>query len=357
MPSKNRFSHERRSRRPWRNRDHPRRVLLMRLHALGDVAIVLPAVSAVARAWPEARIDFLTSPPGDSIARTVPSIRNVYVYEVAPARSARPIDALIYGMAVRRARYDVIIDFQRNYITRLIRRLSGAAAWSEFDRFSHFPAAERTLQTLSACGVPGAALDIPVPIRLDALRAARAQLRAAGWDGSTRLVVLNPAGLWATRNWPLESYVELCRLWRAREPFTVLILGTDRVRERGEEIARRVRTTVINLAGMTDAGNAFALLRHADVIVTEDSGLMHMAWSSGIPVVALFGSTNAVWSSPTGDRAVVLDSRDLACGCCMEPACRFGDVRCLARRTPAEVLAAATGLIGLTSVYSAGADT
>ncbi|HTR99658.1 MAG TPA: glycosyltransferase family 9 protein [Bacteroidota bacterium] len=354
MRSKNRFSHERRSRRPWRNTVPPRRVLLMRLHALGDVAIVLPAVGAVARAWPEARIDFLTSPPGDSVARTIPSIRNVYVYNVAPTRTARAVDAFTYGMAVRRAHYDVIIDFQRNYITRLIRRVSGASAWSEFDRFSPFPAAERTLQTLSACGIRGAALEIPVPIRADALRAARARLRAAGWDGSTRLVVLNPAGLWPTRNWPLESYVELCRLWSAREPITVLILGTDRVRGRGEEIARSVRSTVINLAGMTDAGQAFALLRHADVIVTEDSGLMHMAWGSGIPLVALFGSTDAVWSSPTGDRAVVLDSRDLACGCCMEPACRFGDVRCLARRTPAEVLAAATALIERTSSFSGG---
>jgi len=345
MRSRSPFRRERRSQRPWRSPVHPGRVLLVRLHALGDVAVVLPAIGIIARTWPHARIDMLTAPPADSVARTLPSLNNVYVYDVASTRTERAIDALTYGMVVRRMNYDVIIDFQRNHVTRLIRRLSGASAWSEFDRFSPLPAAERVRQTVTACGIPGAALDIPVRTPEVAARGARMRLLEAGWDGSTRLAVFNPAGLWSSRNWPLENYVELYRLWSEREPLCVLILGTDRIGARGAAIARGCGGNVINLASRTTAGEAFALLRHADVIVTEDSGLMHMAWAAGVPVVALFGSTNSTWSSPPGERSVCLNSDDLPCGSCMQPTCRFGDVRCLARRTPAEVLGAALGLL------------
>ncbi|HUI08821.1 MAG TPA: glycosyltransferase family 9 protein [Bacteroidota bacterium] len=345
MRSKNPSRPDRFSHRAWRGAAPPRSVLLIRLHALGDVAIVLPLAGSIAREWPGARIDMLTAPPADSIARLARAISNVYVYEVAPSRLARIVDAFTYGLAVRRMRYDAIIDIQSNYITRIIRWSSGVRSWSEFDRFSPLSAAERARRSLAACGVPRPAFDIPAKIREESLKEARMRLRAAGWDGSTRLAVFNPAGLWVTRNWPLENYVELYRLWSKREPLRVLMLGTDRIRESSRAIAQACGNDIINLAAQTSAGEAFALLRLADVIITEDSGLMHMAWSAGTPVVALFGSTNSAWSSPPGDRAVCLDSSDLPCGCCMEPRCAFGDVRCLARRAPGEVLGAALGLI------------
>jgi len=339
------FRRERRSHRPWRGADPPRRVLIIRLHAIGDVALVLPAASRVARAWPGARLDMLTAPTGREIAGSLTAFRNVLLLDVSGSPLRRIVGALRQGICLRKARYDVIIDFQRNYLTRIIRWVSGPTAWSEFDRFSPHSAAERTLSTLASCGVPHPAHDIPFPQSPGAIAAAAGRLAEAGWDGSTRLAVFNPAGLWATRNWPMENYVELLRLWRSREPVQVLILGTERVRERGEEIARRSGGGVINLAGETSGGEAFALLRHAHVIVTEDSGLMHMAWGAGVPVVALFGSTNSTWASPPAAHAVSLDSRDMPCGCCMEPSCVLGDVRCLARRTPGEVLRAATALL------------
>ncbi len=130
-----------------------------------------------------------------------------------------------------------------------------------------------------------------------------------------------------------------------RELVRLLVLGTDRVREKGTSIGRESGMNVINLAGRTTAGEVFAILRDAAVIVTEDSGLMHMAWAAGVPIVALFGSSRSDWSAPQGERAVCMDSSDLTCGCCMEPACRFGDVYCLTRHSPQAVLEAALRLL------------
>jgi ADP-heptose:LPS heptosyltransferase len=137
-----------------------------------------------------------------------------------------------------------------------------------------------------------------------------------------------------------------------REPLNVLMLGTDRVREQAAFFARVSGMNIVNLAGRTTPGEALAVLRHAALIVTEDSGLMHMAWAAGVPIVALFGSSRSDWSAPQGDGSVCLDSSDLECGCCMQPSCRLGDVRCLARRSPQAVLDIATGLLARTRTPS-----
>ncbi|HTY57325.1 MAG TPA: glycosyltransferase family 9 protein [Bacteroidota bacterium] len=337
--------HERRSYSPWQGAQAPRRILFVRFHALGDVSLVLPAASHVARLWPEAAVDLLTMPPADELAAATPLFRQVLTLHSVRSRSERIAGAIRTGLEIRARRYDIIVDLQRNYVSRIIRRLSGAPCWSEFDRFSQIPATERVLSTIALAGVEHPAHDIPVPVRDSVTMAGRRLLEREGWDGSTKLVVFNPAGLWTTRNWPISSYVELYRLWAQHEPVRVLVLGTERVREKSAQIARESGMNLIDLAGKTSAGEAFAILRLAAVIVTEDSGLMHMAWAAGVPIVALFGSSRTGWAAPQGERAVCLDSSDLDCGCCMEPACRFGDVHCLTRRAPPDVLGAALRLL------------
>lgn len=337
---------ERRSFSPWDSRDSPPRVLLIRFHALGDVAIVLPSAVHCARRWPASTIDMLTMAPAAGLAEAVPVFHTVLTIPAASGRAGRILSAVRTGLSIRRRKYDLVIDLQRNYVSRLIRMISGAPSWSEFDRFSPLPAPARVLSTISGAGLESPRHEIPVPVSVRATETALRLLTGEGWDGSTKLVVFNPAGLWQTRNWPISSYVELYRLWSAREHIRVLVLGTDRVRERGERIARGAGMHVINLAGKTTAGEALAVLRHAAIIVTEDSGLMHMAWAAGVPILALFGSSRSDWSAPQGDLAVCMDSADLECGCCMEPACRFGDVHCLTRRSPRDVLEAALELLG-----------
>jgi ADP-heptose:LPS heptosyltransferase len=162
-------------------------------------------------------------------------------------------------------------------------------------------------------------------------------LERRGWNPCHPLILLNPAGLWPSRNWPLENYVQFCVHWLERESATFLLVGTERIKAASRVLAGRLGKAVIDLAGTTTLEQGIGLLSWAQLMITEDSGLLHMAWALGVPLIALFGSTNHVWSAPAGARSVCLDSGDLPCGACMEPACRFGDVHCLTRHTPAMV--------------------
>jgi heptosyltransferase II len=173
-----------------------------------------------------------------------------------------------------------------------------------------------------------------------------AVLKNKGLNDSDRLVVLNPAGAFATRNWEMHKYVLFARQWLQRWPNTkFLVLGTSFIAEKAAFLESELGEYLINLVGQTSPSEVFSLLQHVTLVLSEDSGLMHMAWVSGTPVVALFGSTRSDWSRPLGPHSLVLDSSDLPCGNCMQATCQRGDVFCLSRRSPEEVFACAVSLL------------
>ena len=330
---------------PWSAADPPSRILIIRFHAIGDVALTFPALSWLRERWPESRLEFLTMAPAGETAMSLPIFDDVIIQPSPTGKVERIRFALRATHFLRSRRFDLIIDLQRNWVSRFIRRACMPPAYTEFERFTPEPAARSVLKALENGGMHGARHLFPVPIKRDALSAARARLASSGYVEGAKLVVLNPAGLWPTRNWPIENYVELGRLWREREPVQFMVLGTERVRAQAALFARELGPNVIDFAGKTSLAEAFAIVRFADVIVSEDSGLMHMAWAAGVPVIALFGSSMHHRSSPQGDHVVCFHSGDLPCGACMDPECRFADVHCLSRYRPETVLEAAQTLL------------
>ena len=104
---------------------------------------------------------------------------------------------------------------------------------------------------------------------------------------------------------------------------------------------------VTNIGELTTHGPQGTVQR-ASLVLTEDCGLMHMAWTSGVRTLALFGSSRHDWSAPLGGHSLCLHSGDLPCGACMDAVCRFGDVHCLTRYTPEHVVAEAERLVART---------
>lgn len=337
---------------PWECATPPDRILVIRFHAIGDVALILPALAWLRNRWPNTRLDFLTMAPAGQIALSVPIFGDIIILPNPRSKMERALLAARTAGSLRRRKYDYVIDLQRNWVSRLIRRACGPRAWTEFERYSPVPASTCVLAALKTGGLRDADHHFPVPLTAEVSAAARARLAASGRVEGTRLVVLNPAGLWPTRNWPLENYVALGRLWGQQEPVQFMVLGTERIGPQGALLEQELGRGMINLVGKTSLAEAFAIVRYADVIVTEDSGLMHMAWAAGVPVVALFGSSKHYRSSPQGDHVVCLHSGDLPCGACMDPECRYNDVRCLSRHTPQTVLDVACDLLRRFEMHS-----
>lgn len=270
-----------------------------------------------------------------------------HVFEIGGARVARRqlLSALTRLPRLWVRRYDVVIDLQRNRISRIVRRLLMPPSWSEFDRFSPALAGERTRRTIEAIGL--GTLHVTPDLQLKDPNAGLDRLRSAGWDGASELVVLNPAGAFLHRNWPVESYLAFCRAWTERRgvPAQFLLLGDQRIEAKAAQVRHALGYRVIDLTGQTTPREAFAILRRATLVLSEDSGLMHMSWVNGVPTVGLFGASRWVWARPHGSYTELVGTCRELDGTCMDGTCRAGPRSCLAQQPPGPVVEVALRLL------------
>jgi heptosyltransferase-2 len=127
--------------------------------------------------------------------------------------------------------------------------------------------------------------------------------------------------------WPLASFAELAaRL--SRSGYSVWVFGSENEREAGDAILGAAGPTTRNLCGCTRLEDAVDLLSLTPTVVSNDTGLMHVAAAVGSGLVAIFGSSSPVYTPPLTDRAEVL-YLDLDCSPCFERTCPLGHYRCL----------------------------
>lgn len=316
----------------------------MRFQALGDTVITLPYLQSLRRRYPDLRLDLLTREEVAPIPRALDLFDEVIAF--GGGRDVkRQLPCLIAQLPrLLLRRYDVVLDLQNNRLSRFALEFLGPRGWSCFETTAPCSAGERTCQTIAAAWDWPVELDPGLRLKVDDMSA---RLAAAGCSADSELVVLNPAGNMPSRSWPREHYVAFARLWLARRDprAKFLLLLVPAMRDKAAWLARELGDAGIDLTGAADAVEAFAWLGRSRFVLSEDSGLMHMAWVQGVPTLALFGSSRKDWSRPLGERSECLDSSDLECGPCGLRECRFGDNRCLTRHSPAAVFATAERLL------------
>lgn len=332
--------------RRWRKNIAPRRVLAIRLQATGDMVITLPYLQNLRNTLPpDAELDLVTREEVESIPKNIELFNNVH--SIGGGRNWKKQLALTYLLLPKLLlrRYDVVIDLQNNIISKTIRKALMPKAWSEFDRFSPIAAGECTRLAIEATGFKNCAATSGFKTKISDSEI-KGILKQNGWDGKSKLVLLNPAGAFKTRHWPIENYAEFCRIWIENFPQTqFLVMGTDFVSSKATYLKQRLNNKVINLVSKTTPIQAFALLQRIQLVISEDSGLMHMAWVSGVPTLAMFGSTRSDRATPLGNHTLLLNSSDLPCGNCMLEECRFGDNHCMTRYSPQFVFDKAISLL------------
>jgi ADP-heptose:LPS heptosyltransferase len=317
---------------------------------MGDVLVTLPYLRGLQTILPNASIDFVTRDEDGELPRAVRLFRHVEC--VGGGRSERrqllAMPMLLPRLLARH--YDVVLDLQNNRVSRTIRRVIAPHAWATFDSRSLLSAGERTRRVIAAAGFP--LTDVEAALPLDDSSIGLNVLGDARWDPSCELVILSPAGAFASRSWPIERYARFAEIWRQGRRAQFAILGLEFLRGKAATLEASLGACLLNLVGKTTASEALAIVQRASLVLTEDCGLMHMAWVSGVPTLALFGSSRHVWSAPLGDHTLCLHSGDLECGACMEPTCRYGDVHCLTRYSAEHVVEQAVALLARASTIA-----
>ena len=201
------------------------------------------------------------------------------------------------------------------------------------------PAMVGFYSALAGTPVPGGErpqMSIAAPV-LDAATAGAGVTRGAYW------VFAPGAEYGPAKCWPAERYAELARALFAVHGQPVLLLGSGKEAALCETIAAAAPGACRVLAGRTSLQDAMALIAAARGVVSNDSGLMHVAAAFGVPQVAVFGSTSPEHTPPLNPRARVVwlkDELQLDCAPCFDRVCRFGHTRCLTEVSAARVDAA-----------------
>ena len=343
----------------WNKPEPPERVLIIRFHAAGDVVSTLPACLGLRNLLPHIRMDYLTGEFSAELPEVSGIFDNVYSLRFYNNNTAKPYGAFkkhflkirTKFQAVKLARklrnnsYDVIIDLQHNRNSDLVRKIINPEYYSQFDRYSPIAHSKRVMKTFETAGFSKIKEDFNIKINNDAILRAREILISKVWAAGKPLIALNPAGLWITRNWNLENYVSLARLLSDEIDAQFIIIGDKRISRKADYVKQNLGNNVINLSGKTTLGEAYALLKHCSLIISEDSALAHMSWSLGVPTILMLGSTRSDWTCHNNDHVLCLNSSDLECGSCMEAVCKYGDVRCLERYTPQFIFEKALDLL------------
>jgi heptosyltransferase-2 len=197
-------------------------------------------------------------------------------------------------------------------------------------------------QRYAALGLPrGEAPRLPLPalaLRVDEA-ARRAALARLGLDRSRPAAALAPGAEYGpAKRWPARYFGELAQ-GLAAHGCTVWLIGSRNDRQAGAEIERHSGGVCRNLCGETTLAEAIDLLASASLVVSNDSGLMHVAAALGKPLIALYGSSSPAYTPPLSPNARVL-KLDLPCSPCFKRECPLGHFNCMMQLTPDRVLAA-----------------
>ena len=330
--------------KPWTEQHLPRRILVIRWQAMGDVVITLPYLQHLRNTLPPSvRLDLLTREETESIPKNLHLFNKIF--SIGGARNFKKqlffTSLLLPKLLLQR--YDIVIDLQNNIVSETLRKILRPKAWSVFDKSSPLSAGERNRLAIQAVGLGKNQMDNRFHLKDPAK--GYPILKRNGWNEKDRLVVINPAGAFETRNWNMANYVSFAKLWLHEFPDTrFVVMGTSFIAEKAAFLKDQLGDRLINIINQTTPFEAFTILQRTSLVLSEDSGLMHMAWVSGIPTITLFGSTRSDWARPLGANSFFLDSSDLSCGNCMSETCKYGDTHCLTRFTPEMVFLHAISL-------------
>ena len=138
------------------------------------------------------------------------------------------------------------------------------------------------------------------------------------------------------KQWPAEHFAEVARRW-SETGNPVWIFGSNKDAEIAEKIQQFSSNACVNLCGKTSLEDVVDLMSHCAAVVTNDSGLMHVAAATGTHVIAIYGGSDPEHTPPLTKDADILFTK-LDCWPCMKRTCRFGHYNCLKSVTPDNVL-------------------
>jgi ADP-heptose:LPS heptosyltransferase len=344
-----------------------RRVLLLRLERIGDLLMALDAIDDAKRAWPDAEIDLAVGSWNEPLARLIPGIGRIDVADapwLTREESGHTWSELL-GIARRwrSRRYDVVVNFEPDIRSNVLawvaggaRRVGyssggGGALLTDAVPYAPLEHVSTNARRAIARAAPGAVAAGRRAPRLAPPPPAVASARALLGGARRPLVGVHASGGRESKQWHLDRFAAVARAIAASHDATIVLTGAATDRPLVDAVRAGLRdASVIDACGRADLPVLAALLGELDLLVTGDTGPMHLAAAMDTPLIALFGPSDPRRYGPQSPVQHVLRV-DLPCSPCgrvrLPPhRCRGRVPECLDSIGVDRVVAAATDLLG-----------
>ncbi|HWJ76027.1 MAG TPA: lipopolysaccharide heptosyltransferase II [Kaistia sp.] len=332
------------------DRDNTSPILIVGPSWVGDMVMAASLVEAVRRRWPGRPIDMLAPPSSLPIATLIDGVEQTIPLALGHGelgltdrwKIGRALKKRGYGTAIvlPRAFKAAIPPFAAGIPERIGYAAEGRSLLLTDARSDRDRKTARTIDRFVALAGPSGSPPVsPRPVLRMPRRPTGELESRLSLDISAPSIAFCPGAEYGpSKRWPAEKFAGLARLAH-QDGYRVRLFGGPKDKPITAEIAEKSGVPLDDLAGRTSLVEAASLLSIADVVVSNDTGLMHVAGALDRPMVVLYGSSSEKLTPPTAPNAEAL-SLELSCRPCFERTCPLGTLACLEGIEPVSVLAA-----------------
>jgi lipopolysaccharide heptosyltransferase I len=314
-----------------------KKILVVKPSSLGDVVHSLPFLNSLKTRFPNAEIHWVIAKGLEGLLECHPMVDKLIIINKDMWKKLSKATDTIKEVKqlfkdIRNEHYDLAVDLQglfRSGIITMATRAPFRIGFSEAREGSSLfytvkvqggkdvHAVERYMKIAGALGCDEKDILFPFPLcdsgmkDLEAIR-----------SGIKEYAVIVPGARWDTKIWPAGNFGRLASLL----PLRSLVIGSKGDMDIAEKVVQTSQGKAISLAGKTNLRELIGIMRHARIVISNDSGPMHIAAGFKVPVVAIFGPTSPVRTGPYGKGHIVIKS-DLKCAPCFKKHC--GDLKCM----------------------------
>jgi len=304
-----------------------KRILVVNVNWLGDVIFSSPVFKALKESYPQAKISCLAVPRVKAVLELVPFIDQVIVYDERGQHKSL-LSKLKLIFELRRERFDVVFLLHRSWTRALLMFLAGIPQRIGYDEKKcgclltckvetqavSLHRSDRYLNVIESYGVQVGDRSCVLSTSSKAQKSVENFLKEAGIGSNDILVVIHFGGNWDLKRWPLRNFSLLINRLVEESSVKVVLSGSQGDRSVAEVVISDCSGgRCVNFAGKTDLHQLAALMKRAHVVVSADSGPLHLASGVGTHVVALFGPTRPEVTGPRGSGRVDVIQYDVGC--------------------------------------------
>lgn len=341
------------------DRQSVRNILIRGTNWIGDVIMTLPAVAAVRKTYPDARITMLVKPWVAAVFDLCRDVDEIFLYE-QPGRYDGTSGIWRLARDLRERRFDIAVLLQNAIEAAIIARLAGIPIRIGYNSdarsllLTHSVRRTKAIrrvhqidyyvEMLKTAGFKSDGRAVKLRLTPEYETLAEKMTADFGLQRANFICGLAPGAAYGpAKKWLPERFAAVADRLAKEHGAQVIMMGSAGDRTSLDAVQSFARVPLVNLAGKTDLKQAIALIAKCGLFISNDSGLMHVAGALGVPTVAVFGSTNPASTSPVGEKSIVI-YKHVPCSPCLKQVCPT-DFRCMQEIGVEEVYGTAQRLL------------